>query len=83
VHADADRRDAGGQEGADRLPGRVRESPQSWRELLIDIRRGGLIEAAAKTCRRLKDTNQLPKIVAGVRLADGIAVVPTKKSHAA
>ena len=42
-----------------------------------------LIMAAAKTWRRLKGTNQLPKIVAGVRFADGIEVVPTKQSHAA
>jgi len=42
-----------------------------------------LIDAASKTWRRLKGTNQLPKIVAGVRFADGIEVIPTQQSHAA
>jgi len=42
-----------------------------------------LIDAASKTWRRLKGTNQLPKIVAGVRFADSIEVVQTKQSHAA
>jgi hypothetical protein len=37
----------------------------------------------AETWRRLKGTNQLPKIIAGVRFADGIEVVQTQKSHAA
>ena len=53
-------------------------SPQTARLMVFK-----LIEAAAKTWRRLKGTNQLPKIVAGVRFADGIEVVPTKQSHAA
>jgi transposase-like protein len=42
-----------------------------------------LIDAASRTWRRLKGTNQLPKIIAGVRFADGIEVVPTQQSHAA
>jgi transposase-like protein len=42
-------------------------SPQTARLMVFK-----LIEAAAKTWRRLKGTNQLPKIVAGVRFADGI-----------
>jgi putative transposase len=42
-----------------------------------------LIDAASKTWRRLKGTNQLPKIIAGVRFADGIEVIPTQQSHAA
>ena len=45
--------------------------------------RGKLIDAASKTWRRLKGTNQLSKIVADVRFADGIEVVQTKQSHAA
>ena len=45
--------------------------------------RGMLIDAASKTWRRLKGTNQLPKIVASVRFADDIEVVQTKQSHAA
>jgi hypothetical protein len=30
-----------------------------------------LIDVASSTWRRLKGTNQLPKIIAGVRFADG------------
>jgi hypothetical protein len=39
--------------------------------------------AASKTWCRLKGTNQLPKIVAGVRFADGIEVITAQQSHAA
>ena len=43
MHAGADRRDARGQEGTRRLPDWARrESAQSWRELLIDIKQRGL-----------------------------------------
>lgn len=42
-----------------------------------------LIEAASKTWRRLKGTNQLPKLIAGVKFTDDIEVVPTTESHAA
>src|SRR5262249_32670201 len=42
VYARADRRDPRGQEGIGRLSDRVRESAQSWRELLIDIKQRGL-----------------------------------------
>jgi putative transposase len=42
MHAGADRRDPGRQEGTDWLSGRVRESTQSWRELLIDVKQRGL-----------------------------------------
>jgi len=34
-----------------------------------------LVIAASKTWRRLKGTNHLPKIVAGVRFKDGIEVL--------
>jgi transposase-like protein len=53
-------------------------SPQTARLMVFK-----LIDAASKTWRRLKGTNQLPKIIAGVRFADGIEVVTTKESHAA
>jgi putative transposase len=53
-------------------------SPQTARLMVFK-----LIDAASKTWRRLKGTNQLPKISAGVRFADGIEVVPTQQSHAA
>ncbi|MGY3619340.1 transposase-like protein [Bradyrhizobium sp. USDA 10063] len=53
-------------------------SPQTARLMVFK-----LIDAASKTWRRLKGTNQLPKIIAGVRFADGIEVVPTQQSHAA
>jgi hypothetical protein len=42
VHAGADRRDAGGQEGAHRLQVGVRESAQSWRELLVEVKSRGI-----------------------------------------
>ena len=40
-----------------------------------------LVDAASKTWRRLKGTNYLPKVIAGVRFSDGIEVVQTKQSH--
>ena len=42
-----------------------------------------LVIAASKTWRRLKGTNQLPKIIAGVRFQDGIEVIQVPASHAA
>ena len=42
MHAGPDWRHAGRQEGTGRLPGRVRESGQSWRERLVDVKRRGL-----------------------------------------
>ncbi|WIW50316.1 IS256 family transposase (plasmid) [Bradyrhizobium sp. 62B] len=42
-----------------------------------------LTDAASKTWRRLKGTNQLPKVIAGVKFTDGIEVIPTAESHAA
>lgn len=41
-----------------------------------------LVIAASKTWRRLKSTNQLPKIIAGVRFNDGIVLSLTKKDLA-
>ena len=42
-----------------------------------------LVIAASKTWRRLKGTNRLPKIVAGVRFKDGIEVLEVPENHAA
>jgi putative transposase len=42
-----------------------------------------LVIAASNTWRRLKGTNQLPKIIAGVRFTDGIEVVQVPVNHAA
>ena len=42
-----------------------------------------LVIAASNTWRRLKGTNQLPKIVAGVRFRDGIEVIQVPANHAA
>ena len=42
-----------------------------------------LVIAASKTWRRLKGTNQLPKIIAGVRFKDGIEVIEVPANHAA
>ena len=42
-----------------------------------------LVIAASKTWRRLKGTNHLPKIVAGVRFKDGIEVLEVPANHAA
>jgi transposase-like protein len=42
-----------------------------------------LIVAASKTWRRLKGTNQLPKVVAGVRFQDGVEVIEAPANHAA
>jgi putative transposase len=41
-----------------------------------------LVMAAAKTWRRLKGQNQLPKVVKGVKFRDGIEVAPETKSAA-
>ena len=42
-----------------------------------------LVIAASNTWRRLKGTNQLPKIIAGVRFTDGIEVIQVPANHAA
>jgi len=42
-----------------------------------------LVVAASKTWRRLKGTNQLPKVIAGVRFSDGIEVIHMPANHAA
>ena len=42
-----------------------------------------LVIAASKTWRRLKGTNQLPKVIAGVRFNDGIEVIQMPANHAA
>jgi hypothetical protein len=42
-----------------------------------------LIVAASRTWRRLKGTNQLPKVIAGVRFNDGIEVIQMPANHAA
>lgn len=42
-----------------------------------------LLCAASKTWRRLKGTNQLPKVIAGVRFKDGIEVIGVPANHAA
>jgi transposase-like protein len=42
-----------------------------------------LVMAAAKTWRRLKGENQLPKVVAGVTFRNGVEVTNTPEQHAA
>lgn len=42
-----------------------------------------LVMAAAKTWRRLKGENQLPKVVAGVTFRNGVEVTDTPEQHAA
>ena len=42
-----------------------------------------LVMAAAKSWRRLKGQNQLPKLLAGVRFQDGIEVIEMKPQSAA
>ena len=42
-----------------------------------------LLCAASKTWRRLKGTNQLPKVIAGVRFKNGIEVIQVSANHAA
>jgi putative transposase len=42
-----------------------------------------LVMAAAKTWRRLKGQNQLPKLIAGARFQDGIEVIELKPQSAA
>jgi hypothetical protein len=41
-----------------------------------------LVQAAAKTWRRLKGANQLPKVVEGVTFTDGVAENATKNRAA-
>jgi len=42
-----------------------------------------LVTAAAKTWRRLKGENQLPKVVRGVKFQNGIEVIEMPAHHAA
>ena len=42
-----------------------------------------LVDAAAKTWRRLKGENQLPKVIAGIKFQNGIEVVRMPAHHAA
>ena len=42
-----------------------------------------LVMAAAKTWRRLKGENQLPKVVQGVRFRNGVEVIETPAQTAA
>ena len=42
-----------------------------------------LIIAASKTWRRLNGTNQLPKVIGGVRFQDGIEVIEVSANRAA
>ena len=42
-----------------------------------------LVNAAAKTWRRLKGENQLPKVVQGVKFQNGIEVIKMSAHHAA
>ena len=42
-----------------------------------------LVDAAAKTWRRLKGENQLPKVIAGIKFQNGIEVVKMPAYHAA
>ena len=42
-----------------------------------------LIIAASKTWRRLNGTNQLPKVIGGVRFQDGIEVIEAPANRAA
>jgi hypothetical protein len=39
--------------------------------------------AASKTWRRLNGTNQLPKVIGGVRFRDGIEVIEASANRAA
>jgi putative transposase len=42
-----------------------------------------LVAAAAKTWRRLKGENQLPKVVRGVKFQNGVEVIEMPANHAA
>jgi transposase-like protein len=53
-------------------------SPTTARLMVFKI-----VIAASKTWRRLKGTNQLPKLIAGVRFNDGIEVIRMPANHAA
>jgi hypothetical protein len=41
------------------------------------------VDAAAKTWRRLKGENQLPKVIAGIKFQNGIEVIKMPTHHAA
>ena len=61
----------------------VRESPQSWKELLLDPCTAPamifkLAGAAERVRRRLDGHNQLPKVILGVKFADGIETAKLK-----
>ena len=42
-----------------------------------------LVSAAAKTWRRLKGENQLPKVVRGAKFHNGVEVIEMPANHAA
>ena len=42
-----------------------------------------LVMAAAKTWRRLKGENQLPKVIAGVTFRNGVEIINTREQNAA
>ena len=51
-----------------------------WRAKLMVFK---LVDAAAKTWRRLKGENQLPKVIAGIKFQNGIEVIKMPAHHAA
>ena len=53
-------------------------SPTTARLMVFKI-----VQAAAKTWRRLKGENQLPKIVRGVKFHNGVEVIETQNHSAA
>ena len=59
---------------------RTKGAPSSTTARLMVFK---LVIAASKTWRRLKGTNQLPKVIAGVRFNDGIEVIQMPANHAA
>jgi len=51
----------------------TRESSQSWRDLLLDLKRRGL--TTAPQIAVADGHNQLPTLIQGVRFTDGIEVI--------
>jgi hypothetical protein len=69
-----------------RLKARVTEHGEDKGSPVAEDRQGQVLElvnAAAKTWRRLKDENQLPKFLQGVKFQNGIEVIKMLAHHAA
>jgi hypothetical protein len=74
----------------ERIPPPPKERARKRDAVLVDLKRRGLsvapfklVEAAQRSWRRLRGYNLLPKVIQGVKFADGIEVVRSQAQAAA